>query len=114
MPTYIMLTRLTAYGSQSLTQDPDRLSAVNEEVQSYGCRVLAQYATIGPYDFVNIIDAPDNETIAVLSAALSSRGTVSILTMPAVGVGQFVDKLKTRSDTVTPTRRRSRRTDTPR
>ena len=111
MPTYIMLTRLTAYGSQSLTQDPDRLSAVNEEVEGYRCRVLAQYATIGPYDFVNIIEAPDNETMAVLSAALSSRGTVSILTMPAVGVGDFVGRLKSQGDTEAPTRRRSRRSD---
>ena len=69
MPMYIMLTSLTAEGSKTLTAHPDRVRALNEELQDYGCRVVAQYATLGPYDFVNIVEAPDNESIAVLSAS---------------------------------------------
>jgi uncharacterized protein with GYD domain len=89
-----MLTRLTAEGSKTLKEDPDRVRAVNEDVLEYGCKVTAQYATLGPYDFVNIIEAPDNETIAVLSAALASRGSLQILTLPAVAVGDLVGRLK--------------------
>jgi uncharacterized protein with GYD domain len=89
-----MLTSLTAEGSKTLTSHPDRVRALNEEVRDYDCRVVAQYATLGPYDFVNIVEAPDNETIAVLSAALGARGTVTALTMPAVSVGDLLGRLK--------------------
>lgn len=94
MPTYIMLTRLTVEGSKTLNSHPDRVRAVNEELEEYGCHVVAQYATLGPYDFVNIVEAPDNETIAVLSAALGSRGSLTILTMPAVSTGDLLGRLK--------------------
>jgi uncharacterized protein with GYD domain len=94
VPTYIMLTSLTAEGSKTLTTHPDRVRAVNEELQEYGCRVVAQYATLGPYDFVNIVEAPDNESIAVLSAALAARGSVTALTLPAVAVGDLLGRLK--------------------
>src|SRR5215212_5310792 len=94
MPTYIMLTRLTAEGSKTLTTQPDRVRAVNDELEEYGCRVVAQYATLGPYDFVNIVDAPSNEAMAVLSSALGSRGSVTILTMPAIAVGDLLGGLK--------------------
>jgi uncharacterized protein with GYD domain len=94
VPTYIMLTTLTHEGSKTLTTQPDRVRAVNEELREYGCRVVAQYATLGPYDFVNIVDAPDNESIAVLSAALAARGSITMLTMPAVSVGDLLGRLK--------------------
>jgi uncharacterized protein with GYD domain len=98
MPAYVMLTSMTSEGSQRLHADPDRLNEVNEEVAEFGCRVITQYATLGPYDFVTVIEAPDNETIAVLSAGLSSRGTLSVLTMPAVPTADFLGRLKARSN----------------
>jgi uncharacterized protein with GYD domain len=91
---YIMLTRLTSEGSKTLKEHPDRVRAVNEEVREYGCEIVAQYATLGPYDFINIVEAPDNETIAVLSSALASRGSLQILTLPAVAVGDLLGRLK--------------------
>jgi uncharacterized protein with GYD domain len=94
MPTYIMLTSMTSEGSQRLHSEPDRLNEVNEEVAELGCRVVTQYATLGPYDFVTVIEAPDNETIAVLSAGLSSRGTISVLTMAAMPTADFLGRLK--------------------
>ena len=94
MPLYIMLTTLTAEGSKTLTTHPDRVRAANDEVADYGCRVIDQYATLGPYDFVNIVEAPDNEAIAVLSAALAARGSVTALTMPAVSTGDLLGRLK--------------------
>jgi uncharacterized protein with GYD domain len=94
VPTYIMLTSLTAEGSKTMTTHPDRVRAVNEELRDYDCRLVAQYATLGPYDFVNIVEAPDNETIAVLSAALAGRGSITALTMPAVSVGDLLGRLK--------------------
>ena len=74
MPTYILLSSLTPEGSQTLHKDPDRLDAVNKEITEFGCKVVTQYAVLGGYDFVTIVDAPDNETVAHMSVDLSSRG----------------------------------------
>jgi uncharacterized protein with GYD domain len=94
VPVYIMLTRLTNEGSQTLALHPDRVRAVNEELHDYGCRLIDQYATLGQYDFVNVIEAPDNESIAVLSAALASRGSLTIITLPVISVGDLLGRLK--------------------
>ena len=80
MPTYILLSTLTPEGSQTLHNNPERIEEVNSEIAEFGCTVLGQYATLGSYDFVTIVEAPDNETIAHLSIDLSSRGTVRITT----------------------------------
>lgn len=94
MAVYIMLTNLTNEGSKTMAQHPDRVRAANDELHDYGCRLIAQYATLGQYDFVNVVEAPDNESIAVLSAALASRGSLSIVTLPVVSVGDLLGGLK--------------------
>ena len=94
MPTYIMLTTLTSDGAHTVHANPDRLSAVNEEVTTFGCKVVAQYAVLGAFDFVTIVEAPDNETIAHLSVDLGSRGTARIQTLPAIPVETLTEKLK--------------------
>ena len=93
MATYIMLSNLTDYGRQTLKERPERLHEVNKEVESMGARVTAQYATMGGFDFVNIIEAPTNEVMARLTVELGSRGTIKITTLPAMGVDEFVEML---------------------
>jgi uncharacterized protein with GYD domain len=63
-------------------------------LEGFGVKVVAQYAVLGPYDFVTIIEAPDNMTVARVSAELASRGTVRVQTLPAVPVSEFVAKFK--------------------
>ena len=94
MPLYIMLSSLSETGRQVLRKLPGSIRKVNAEVGRMGVRVIAQYAVLGPYDFVTVLEAPDNETIAHLSVDLSSRGTVHITTLPAIPTMQFRDKLK--------------------
>ena len=94
MATYVLLTTLTPEGRQTLHKNPDRLVEVNKEVEQFGCKVIAQYAVLGSYDFVSVIEAPDNETAAHLSVDLGSRGTVNMITMPAMQVDAFLAKLK--------------------
>ena len=94
MPTYIMLTTLTPQGVQTLRSNPERLREVNHDVEELGAKVLHQWATIGPYDFVNVVEAPDNLTIARVSAALASRGSVRIMTLPAIPVDEFIAGLR--------------------
>lgn len=94
MATYVMLTKLTPEGSKSLNIAPDRVREVNREIEDYGCKLVNQFALVGPYDFLNVIEAPDNETIAVLSASLASRGTLEALTMPALNVGDLLGRIK--------------------
>jgi uncharacterized protein with GYD domain len=94
MPTYILLSSLTPEGRQTLHGNPDRMEEVNKEIADFGCKVIAQYAVLGQYDFVTIVEAPDNETIAHLSVDLGSRGTVGITSLPAMTTSQLRDKLK--------------------
>jgi uncharacterized protein with GYD domain len=93
MATYVLLSSLTPEGGQTLHSHPDRLSEVNKEIDGFGCRVVSQYALLGPYDFLTIVEAPDNETIAHLSVDLASRGTVHIMTLPAIPIDSLVAKL---------------------
>ncbi len=94
MATYALLTTLTPEGRQTLHKNPDRLLEVNKEIEQFGCKVLSQYAVLGPYDFLSIVEAPDNETAAHLAVDLGSRGTVSLMTLPAMHVVEFINKLK--------------------
>ncbi len=94
MPTFVMLTTLSSNGGRSLHQDPDRAAEVDEEVKVMGCRVVGQYALLGRFDFLTIIEAPDAETMAHLSVDLASRGTAHFETMPAIPLEAFIDKLK--------------------
>ena len=94
MPTYILLSNLTDDGAKALKAKPKRLQEVNKEIEKFGAKVTAQYAVLGPYDFVSIVECPDNETIARVSVELSSRGSVRLLTLPALPVANFVRNLK--------------------
>ena len=94
MPTYILLSNLTDDGAATLKEKPNRLQEVNKEIEKLGAKVTAQYATLGLYDFVSIVEAPDNESIVRVSVELSSRGSVRLLTLPAIPVANFVRILK--------------------
>ena len=92
MATYIMFSNLTDEGRKTLKERPERLGEVNKELESMGARVTSQYAVLGGYDFVNIIEAPTNEVMARIAMELGARGTIKV-TMPAMPVAQFVDML---------------------
>jgi uncharacterized protein with GYD domain len=94
MPTYILLSNLTDDGAKTLKEKPNRLQEVNKEIEKLGAKVTAQYALLGPYDFVSVVEAPDNEAIARVSVELSARGSVRLLTLPAIPVANFVRNLK--------------------
>jgi uncharacterized protein with GYD domain len=94
MPTYILLSTLTPEGRQTLHKDPDRMETVNKEITEFGCKVVAQYAVLGQCDFVTIVEAADNETVAHLSVDLGSRGTVNITTLPAIPIADLRAKMK--------------------
>lgn len=94
MATYIMLSTLTDEGRKTLKERPERLQAVNKEVEAMGGRVVSQYAVLGEYDFVNVIEAPSNEVIARISVELGSRGTITMTTLPAISVDVFTELLK--------------------
>ncbi len=94
MATYIMLSTLTDDGRETIQERPERISEVNNEIEAMGARLISQWAVLGPYDFVNIVEAPDNETIVRLSVRLGARGTVQFLTMPALDVSDFISALQ--------------------
>jgi uncharacterized protein with GYD domain len=90
MPTFILLTSLTAEGLKTLRSNPERLREVNRDVEGLGAKVVQQWATLGPFDFVNVVEAPDAETIAKVSVALGSRGSAKIQSYEAIDVDTFL------------------------
>lgn len=93
MPTFVMLTNLTADGVRTLKNNPGRVAEVNKEVEQIGVKVIAQYATLGQYDFVTVVEAPDEKTMAKVSVELGSRGTMTSQTLTALPSDQLADAL---------------------
>jgi uncharacterized protein with GYD domain len=94
MPIFILLSTLTQQGVQTLKNNPARIREVNQEVEQLGAVVKAQWATLGHFDFVNIVEAPDIAAIAKVSVALSARGSTKIATLPALDVDDFLRTLE--------------------
>ena len=93
MPTFVLLSTLTPEGVQTIKNNPTRIREVNKEVEQLGATVKAQWATLGRYDFVNIVEAPDEQTIARVSLELGSRGTARYETLSAIPVDDFIAAL---------------------
>ena len=93
MPTYVMLSTLGPDGHARLRENPERLREVNADVESMGVKVLEQYALLGPYDFLNILEAPDEQTMAKVATTLAARGTLKTLTLTAIEVEDFIATL---------------------
>jgi len=93
MPTYVMLTNLTPEGVQTLKNNPSRVQEVNKEVEQIGVKVKEQWATLGQYDFITIVEAPDDKTMAKVSVELGSRGTMSSQTLAAMPAEELAQSL---------------------
>jgi uncharacterized protein with GYD domain len=93
MPTFVMLSTLTPEGVQTLKNNPSRIREVNKEIEQLGATVKAQWAVLGRFDFVNIIEAPDETTMARVSLELGSRGTARYESLVAIPVDDFIAAL---------------------
>ena len=94
MPTYIMLSTLSPEGVQTIKNNPSRIREVNREVEQLGASVKAQWATLGQFDFVNVVEAPDIATIAKVSVALGARGSTRVQTLSALTIDEFVSTIE--------------------
>jgi uncharacterized protein with GYD domain len=93
MATFVMLTNLTPEGVQTLKSNPNRVQEVNKEVEQLGVTVKEQWATLGQYDFITIIEAPDEKTMAKVSVELGSRGTMKSQSLPAIPIDELASAL---------------------
>ena len=94
MAKYVLLSKLTEAGRNTLKTKPERIMEVNKELEAYGVKVLEQYAVLGPFDFINLVEAPNNEAVFKVSVELGSRGTVEITSMPAIKLNELIKTLK--------------------
>jgi len=94
MPYYVILSNLTDEGRRTIKQKPARIIEVNKEIEAMGVKIHKQYALLGSHDFLNIVEAPDNETVMKMSVEIGSRGSVQMTTLPAVPVEEFIKKIK--------------------
>jgi len=90
MPKYVMLSTLGPDGHARLREQPERLREVNADVEAMGVKVLEQFALLGQWDFLNILEAPDELTMAKVATTLAARGTLRTLTMTAIDVEDFI------------------------
>jgi len=90
MPLYVMMTNLTDEGRKTIKTNPQRIKEVNREVEAMGVKVIAQYVTLGQYDFINILEAPNNETIAKVATDLGARGTLHTSTLAALTLDDYI------------------------
>ena len=86
MSKYVVLSSLTDEGAKALKSNPQRVKAVNEELEKMGVKVLEQFAVLGEFDFLNIVEALDNVTIASAMAEFASRGSIKTKTLPVVPI----------------------------
>jgi uncharacterized protein with GYD domain len=93
MPVFVMLSTLGPQGSATLRENPQRLHQVNADVESMGVKILHQYALLGQWDFLNIIDAPDQATMAKVATTLSARGTLKTQTLSALSIEELITAL---------------------
>jgi len=93
MPTFIMLAQLSSDGVQTVKNNPNRIKEVNKEVETLGATVKAQWATIGQYDFVSVVEVPDEKTMARVSLELGGRGTARYESMTAIPIDDFIASL---------------------
>ena len=93
MPIFILLSTLSQQGIQTIKSNPERLRQVNKDVEELGCKVLHQWATLGSFDFVNVVEAPDEKTIARVSLELGSRGTGKYETLSAIPIDDFIGSI---------------------
>jgi uncharacterized protein with GYD domain len=93
MAIYVMLTSLTDEGRKTVRESPERIKEVNQEVEAMGAKIVAQYALLGPYDFINILEAPDNKVVTKIAIELSSRGTLHTMTMAAMTLDEFISSI---------------------
>ena len=94
MSVYLLLTTLTDEGRKAIQEDPERLREINKEVEHMGVKILAQYALLGQYDFINLVEAPSNEVMAKLSIRLSAKGTTQTLTLAAITLDNLIATLQ--------------------
>jgi uncharacterized protein with GYD domain len=94
MAYYVVLSTLTDEGRKTIKEKPQRILEVNKELEKLGVKVKEQFAVLGPYDFVNIIEAPDNDAVLKMSVELGARGSVQLLTLAATPIEEFIKKFK--------------------
>lgn len=93
MPIYILLSTLTTHGVECIVDQPSCLREIAMDIENLGVKVLDQYATLGQFDFVHVIDAPDNETVARVSMELIARGHIKPLSLPTISINDFISRL---------------------
>lgn len=93
MPVYLLLSTLSTQGVECVVENPSCLRQISMDIENLGVKVLGQYATLGQYDFVHVIEAPDNETVARVSMELIAQGHLKPLSLPTISINDFISRL---------------------
>ncbi len=94
MAYYLQLMVLTDKGRQKFEENPEWIKEIDKSIELMGVKILTQYALLGQYDFVSIIEAPSDEVAAKLSLKLSAMGAFQPTTLAAIPLDSLIGSLK--------------------
>ena len=94
MKRYVILSKLTDEGRTTIKKKPERIKEVNKEIEDMGGKIIDQYALMGEYDFITIIEAENNNTITKIALEMGSRGTIDTITLPAIEIDELIKGIK--------------------
>jgi uncharacterized protein with GYD domain len=83
MAIYITLFKWTDQGRSKTSDLPQRAGEVEKKLEAGGVKVLGNYTTMGQYDQVSVVDAPDDATVAKFLMMIAGRGNAISETMRA-------------------------------
>jgi uncharacterized protein with GYD domain len=94
MAIYIIISNLTDEGAKTLKKNPGRVKEVNAELKDMGVKVLDQYAVLGNFDFLTIVEADDEATVGKAIVEILSRGSIKTATYKAIPIDEFIESFK--------------------
>lgn len=94
MKRYVILSKLTDEGRTTIKKKPERIKEVNKEIEDMGGKIIDQYALMGEYDFITIVEAENNKTITKIALEMGSRGTIDTITLPAIEIDELIKGIK--------------------
>ncbi len=94
MARYIIISNLTDEGAKTLKKNPGRVKEVNDELKYMDVNVLDQYAVMGNFDFLTIVEADDDTKITKAVVEIASRGSIKTVTYKAIQIDEFIESLR--------------------
>lgn len=94
MPLFIRLARLTEKAHQNIQNMAEMIAEARQIMEENGARIVQAYVTLGDYDIIAVLDAPDEKTAAKISALILQKGNFRAETLSAIPMEEFLKSIE--------------------